>query len=79
MVDLENPVNLRSSETVFLFGPTRFKDDPNDVLSRVAVSELRDGVLGRLVLLKEVWPREDFAACRAGEYVVSEREKRVIR
>lgn len=46
VMDLQNTVYVR---VFVVFGPARFKNNPNHVFPGISVEKLRDGVLGRLV------------------------------
>lgn len=61
----------------FGFGPTRFEDYLDDVVTRVGSGQVRNRVLEGLVGFQEVGFLEDLAARGAGEYVVAEREEEV--
>lgn len=71
-MDLKDPVDHWALSGI---GPTRLEYDPDYVFTRITVVELRNGVFDRLVLLQELGLREDLAADRTGEDVVSEWEE----
>lgn len=75
VVDLQDAEHPRGDTGL---GPARFEYDLDDVVTRVGSHELRHGVGGGLVLLKEVGLLEDLAARGAGEDVVAEREEEAV-
>lgn len=71
-MDLKDPVDTR---ILRVLGPTRFEYDPNDVLTRIAIEELRNGVLDSLVLFEKVGFLENLTASGAWVDIVSEGEE----
>ena len=74
-MDLQNAMNYRAPLD---FGPTGFEYDPDYVLARITINELRNNVFDCLVLFEELGFQEYFVASCVGKDIVSERKERVI-
>ena len=74
VVDLQDPVDLR---ILRFLGPTSVEYDLDNVLTRIPIVELHNGVPDRLVLFEKVRFLENLAASRAWVDIVSEWELRV--
>lgn len=62
-MDLKDPMDTR---ILRVLGPTRFEYDPNNVLTRIAIEELRNGVLDSLVLFEKVGFLENLTVDKFG-------------